>query len=157
MCGARIGALVSRNADLMQTALKFGQARLSPPTFGQIASEAALDTPPSYFEEVKERYVARRDVVVEMLNKIPGVFCPNPGGAFYCVAQLPVANADHFCQWMLESFSYEGATVMMAPASGFYSNPDLGLNQVRIAYVLTRDDLKKAIIALEKGLEAYKG
>jgi aspartate aminotransferase len=155
MCGARIGAMVTRNAELMATSLKFAQARLSPPTFGQIAAEEALQTPKEYFEEVIERYVARRNLVVEMLNEIPGVICPNPGGAFYCVAQLPVEDADHFCQWMLEAFSHEGATVMMAPASGFYSHPDNGKNQVRIAYVLTREDLKKAMVALRKGLEVY--
>jgi aspartate aminotransferase len=155
MCGARIGAMVTRNAELMATALKFAQARLSPPTFGQIAAEEALQTPKEYFDEVIERYVARRNLVVEMLNEIPGVICPNPGGAFYCVAQLPVEDADHFCQWMLEAFNHEGATVMMAPASGFYSHPDNGKNQVRIAYVLTREDLKKAMVALRKGLEVY--
>lgn len=155
MCGARIGALVTRNKELMAIVLRFAQARLSPPTFGQIAAEEALQTPKTYFDEVIERYVSRRDLVVQMLNKIQGVFCPNPGGAFYCVAQLPVVDADHFCQWMLESFNHEGATVMMAPASGFYSNPDLGRHQVRIAYVLTREDLRKAMIALEHGLAAY--
>ncbi|MFT6323955.1 MAG: aspartate aminotransferase, partial [Halieaceae bacterium] len=123
MCGARIGAIISKNKDVMATVMKFAQARLSPPTFAQIASEAALQTPASYFDEVKEEYVGRRDILVNALNKIEGVICPKPSGAFYCVAQIPVEDADHFCQWILSEFSFHGKTVMMAPASGFYSTP----------------------------------
>ena len=156
MCGARIGALISRNREVMETALKFGQARLSPPTLAQIAAEAALDTPDAYFEEVTQEYVARRDLMVAGLNDIPGVVCPTPKGAFYCIAQLPVDNAEDFCQWMLEAFEYEGETVMMAPAAGFYATPGLGLNQVRIAYVLEQDALRRAVKCIEMGLQAYK-
>lgn len=155
MCGARVGALISRNKKFMATALKFGQARLSPPTFGQIAGEAALKTPQSYFDDVIEEYVGRRNIMVEGLNKIEGVICPKPSGAFYCIAQLPVENAEHFCQWMLEDFDYEGQTVMMAPAAGFYASKNTGINQVRIAYVLNQDSLKKALVCLEKGLKTY--
>lgn len=156
-CGARIGALVSKNKEVMAAALKFAQARLSPPTFGQIAAEAAIDTPQSYFDEVKKEYVARRDYVIEALNKIDGVFCPKPSGAFYCMAQLPVDDADKFCQWLLESFDYNGQTVMLAPASGFYSRPELGKKQVRIAYVLNLDALKAAMKCLEEALKVYPG
>jgi len=156
-CGIRIGALVSKNKDVMATALKFGQARLSPPTYGQIAAEAAIDTPNSYFEQVKKEYVARRDFMVGALNKIPGVFCPKPSGAFYAIARLPIDNADKFCQWLLESFSYDNQTVMLAPATGFYSTPGEGADQVRIAYVLNLDALSKAMICLEKALEVYPG
>lgn len=156
-CGARIGALVSRNKEVVAAALKFAQARLSPPTFGQIAAEAAIDTPASYFEEVKAEYVARRDYVVDALNKMDGVFCPKPSGAFYCMAQLPVDDADRFCQWLLESFSHNGQTVMLAPASGFYSKPDLGKKQVRIAYVLNLDSLRAAMTCLEEALKVYPG
>ncbi len=156
-CGARIGALVSRNKEVMAAALKFAQARLSPPTFGQIAAEAAIDTPASYFEEVKAEYVARRDYVVDALNKMDGVFCPKPSGAFYCMAQLPVDDADRFCQWLLESFSHNGQTVMLAPASGFYSKPELGKKQVRIAYVLNLDSLRAAMNCLEEALKVYPG
>lgn len=156
MCGVRIGSLVSRNKDLMTTALKFAQARLSPPSLGQIAAEAALKTPASYFEKVKSEYVERRNLLVNGLNKIEGVFCPCPGGAFYVVARLPIEDSDDFCRWMLEDFSYEGATVMMAPASGFYSTPNQGKNEVRLAYVLEQEKLKKALTCLEKGLEKYK-
>ena len=154
-CGARIGAFVSRNKEVMNTALKFAQARLSPPTFGQIAAEAAIDTPDSYFEEVKAEYVARRDFVVSALNSMEGVFCPKPSGAFYCIARLPIDNADLFCQWLLEEFNYENQTVMLAPATGFYSHQNLGLNEVRIAYVLNLDDLKNAMQCLKKALEEY--
>lgn len=154
-CGARIGAFVSHNKELMSTALKFAQARLSPPTFGQVAAEAAIDTPASYFKEVKEEYIARRNYVVDELNKMDGVFCPKPSGAFYCIARLPIDNADIFCQWLLEEFSYENQTVMLAPATGFYSHPDLGLDEVRIAYVLNLDDLKNAMNCLRKALEVY--
>jgi len=156
MCGARIGALVTRNREVYSTVLKFAQARLSPPTFGQIASEAALNTPKEYFDRVVEEYTHRRDVMISLLNAIPGVKCPAPGGAFYAVAQLPVADADDFCQWMLSDFEYENQTVMMAPASGFYATPGLGKNEVRIAYVLKEESLRKAIECLAKGLEAYK-
>ena len=155
MCGARIGVMASKNKQLMEVAMRFAQARLSPPTFAQIASEAALDTPDSYFTEVTEEYVKRRDLVLGRLNAMDGVLCPKPKGAFYCVAQLPVDDADHFCQWMLESFSYEGNTVMMAPASGFYSNTEYGRQQVRVAYVLNEADLNRAMDALEAGLKAY--
>ena len=155
MCGARVGALVSRNKDFMSSALKFGQARLSPPTLGQIAGEAALDTPQSYFDDVIEEYVERRDVLVEGLNRIPGVKCPNPSGAFYCIAELPVENAEDFCQWILEKFDYQGQTIMMAPAAGFYSTPGSGLNQVRIAYVLNVESLKKSVECLQVALEKY--
>jgi len=154
MCGARIGALISKNHHFMEMALKFAQARLSPPTLGQIAGEAALNTPKSYFEEVSQEYVQRRDIIVNGLNKIDGVTCPKPKGAFYAIAELPINDADHFCQWILESFQYEGCTVMMAPASGFYANSKVK-NQVRIAYVLEKEYLKKAVICIEKALELY--
>jgi aspartate aminotransferase len=156
-CGVRIGALISRNKEVMAAALKFAQARLSPPTFGQIAAEAAIDTPEEYFIEVKKEYVSRRDFVVDALNKIEGVFCPRPSGAFYCMAQLPVDDADKFCQWLLEKFSFENETVMLAPASGFYSVPELGRHQVRIAYVLEVDSLRKAMKCLEEALKVYPG
>ncbi|WP_345064367.1 pyridoxal phosphate-dependent aminotransferase [Sphingobacterium thermophilum] len=156
-CGARIGCLITKNKELYLTALKFAQARLSPSLEGQIASEAAIDTPDSYFEAVSKEYTARRDTLVQGLNAIEGVYCPNPGGAFYVVAKLPIDNADKFCQWMLERFSYENETVMMAPATGFYSTPGAGQNEVRLAYVLKQEDLKKALVCLEKGLAAYPG
>ncbi len=156
-CGARIGALISRNKELMATALKFAQARLSPPTFGQYAAEAAIDTPDSYFTEVIEEYVSRRDFVVEALNNMDGVFCPKPSGAFYCIARLPIDNSDTFCQWLLESFAFENETVMLAPATGFYSKPTMGTNEVRIAYVLNRNDLRKAMNCLSLALKVYPG
>ena len=156
MCGARIGAIISKNIEVMATAMKFAQARLSPPTFAQIASEAALNTPQSYFDEVKEEYVERRDVLVTALNKLEGVLCPSPSGAFYCVAQLPVEDADHFCEWILSEFDYKGKTVMMAPASGFYSTPGHGKNEVRLAYVLKKELLLEAVTILEAALIAYK-
>jgi aspartate aminotransferase len=156
-CGVRIGAIVSRNRKVMETALKFGQARLSPPTYGQIAAEAAIDTPQSYFDDVRKEYVARRDFLVNALNSMEGVICPVPSGAFYVTAQLPVDDSDRFCQWMLESFSLDGSTVMMAPASGFYSTEGLGKNQVRVAYVLNRDALEKAMDCLREGLLKYPG
>ncbi len=156
-CGLRIGAIVSRNKQVMQAALKFGQARLSPPTVGQVASEAAVDTPDEYFKKVEAEYLNRRNTVVNLLNKIKGVHCPMPGGAFYCFASLPVDDADKFCQWLLESFSHEGQTVMLAPASGFYSTPGLGKNEARIAYVLNEDALRKAVLCLEKALQVYPG
>jgi len=157
MCGARIGAIVSKNKEVMAAALKFGQARLSPPTVDQIAAEAALSTPQSYFDDVVAEYVERRNITVEGLNKIPGVFCPKPSGAFYCVAKFPVDNAEKFCQWLLEDFEYEGATVMMAPASGFYSTPGLGEQEARLAYVLNKEALKKAVKCLEEALKVYPG
>jgi aspartate aminotransferase len=156
-CGVRIGALVTKNKGVIQAALKYGQARLSPPTFGQIAAEASLDTPDIYFKEVYDEYTLRRNFLVEGLNKISGVFSPMPKGAFYTVARLPVDNADTFCQWILSEFEYKKQTVMMAPASGFYSTPNRGLNEVRIAYVLNRDDLANALETLEMALKAYPG
>ncbi len=157
MCGARIGCLISRNKEVMTAALKFGQARLSPPTIDQIASEAALATPQSYFDNVVSEYVKRRDIMIEGLNNIPGVFCPKPSGAFYCVAKFPVDNAERFCQWLLEDFEYEGATVMMAPANGFYSTKGQGEQEARIAYVLNQDSLRKAVKCLEEALKVYPG
>jgi aspartate aminotransferase len=157
MCGARIGALVTKNKDVMAAALKFGQARLSPPTIDQIASEAALDTPQSYFDDVVAEYVERRNIMVDGLNSIPGVFCPKPSGAFYCVAKFPVDDAEKFCQWMLEDFSFEGQTVMMAPANGFYSTPGAGKDEARIAYVLNQESLKNAVICLREALKVYPG
>lgn len=156
-CGARIGALISKNKEVMSTAMKFAQARLSPPTFGQIGAEAALNTPKEYFDKVQKEYVSRRDFVIEALNKMDGVFCPKPSGAFYCIARLPIDNADKFCQWLLESFEQEKQTVMLAPATGFYSTPGAGLNEVRLAYVLNKEDLKNAMICLEKALKVYLG
>ncbi len=157
MCGARIGALITKNTEVMAAALKFGQARLSPPTIDQIASEAALNTPQSYFDNVVAEYVQRRNIMVDGLNTIPGVFCPKPSGAFYCVAQFPVDDAEKFCQWLLEDFSYEGQTVMMAPANGFYSTKGAGQSEARIAYVLNQDSLKKAVKCLEEALKVYPG
>jgi aspartate aminotransferase len=156
MCGARIGCIVSKNKELMSTAMKFAQARLSPPTYEQIASEAALETPQSYFTEVIEEYKDRRDTLISELKKIEGVKVGTPKGAFYCIAELPVENADHFAQWLLESYNYNGATVMVAPAAGFYSTPNVGLNQVRIAYVLKKEDLISAVQILKEALIAYK-
>ncbi len=156
-CGARLGCLVTKNKAVIQTALKFAQARLSPPLVAQIAAEAAIDTPDSYFENVKQEYTKRRDLLVSALNRIEGVFCPNPGGAFYVVARLPIDNSDRFCQWMLEKFSYQNQTVMMAPATGFYSTIGKGQNEVRLAYVLNEEHLKNAMICLEKGLQEYPG
>jgi aspartate aminotransferase len=155
MCGARIGALVTRNKSVLGAALKFAQARLSPPTFGQIASEAAIDTPDSYFEAVVKEYVSRRDILVEGLNAIPGVFCPKPSGAFYAMARLPIEDSDHFCQWLLESFQFEGETVMLAPATGFYATAGLGKDEVRIGYVLNTEKLKRSIKILEEALKIY--
>ncbi|MBN8695766.1 MAG: pyridoxal phosphate-dependent aminotransferase [Bacteroidetes bacterium] len=156
-CGARIGAMISKNKEVMGAAMKFAQARLSPPTFGQIGAEAALNTPKEYFEKVKTEYVGRRDFLIDALNKMEGVFCPKPSGAFYCIAKLPIDNADKFCQWLLESFEHEGQTVMLAPATGFYSTPGSGTNEVRLAYVLNKTDLKNAMICLEKALKVYPG
>lgn len=156
-CGVRIGALISKNKEVMAAALRFAQARLSPPTLGQIAAEAAIDTPETYFAEVHKEYISRRDFVVDSLNKMEGVFCPKPSGAFYCMAELPVDDADKFCQWLLESFAFNNQTVMLAPASGFYSVPELGKHQVRIAYVLNQESLKNAMSCLEEALKVYPG
>jgi aspartate aminotransferase len=156
-CGARLGCMITKNKAVIAAALKFAQARLSAGMVEQIAGTAAIDTPDSYFEEVNIEYTKRRDILVSALNKMDGVFCPNPGGAFYVVASLPIDNADKFCQWMLEDFSFENETVMMAPATGFYSTHGAGSNQVRIAYVLNTDDLKKAIVCLDEALKVYPG
>jgi len=156
-CGARLGCMITKNKELWATALKFAQARLSPPAVAQLAATAAVDTPQSYFDAVIREYTARRDTLVAGLNAIPGVYCPNPGGAFYVVARLPIDDADRFSQWMLESFSYEGQTVMMAPATGFYSTPGAGKDEVRLAYVLNTNDLKKALKCIENGLAEYPG
>ncbi|TAJ12815.1 pyridoxal phosphate-dependent aminotransferase [Marinilabiliaceae bacterium JC017] len=156
-CGVRIGTLVTKNKQIIATAMKFAQARLSPPAFGQIAAEASLDTPSSYFDEVYNEYIDRRNFLVEGLNKIEGVYSPMPKGAFYTVARLPIDDSDKFCKWVLSEFSYNNQTVMMAPASGFYSTPGQGKNEVRIAYVLKKEDLATALETLEKALEAYPG
>ena len=156
-CGARLGALITKNKEVLGAALRFAQARLSPPGVAQIAGEAAIDTPDSYFTAVNKEYTERRDLVVSALNKMDGVFCPNPGGAFYAVVRLPIDDSDKFCQWMLEEFSYKGQTVMMAPATGFYSTPGAGKNEVRIAYVLKKEDLTKAMKCLEEALKVYPG
>ena len=156
-CGARLGCLITKNKAVWTAGLKFAQARLSPGMVEQIAGAAAVDTPDEYFEAVNKEYTARRNTIVSALNKMNGVYCPNPGGAFYVVAQLPIDNADKFCQWILESFSYNNQTVMMAPATGFYSTPGAGLNEVRMAYVLNTDDIQNAMICLEKALEEYPG
>lgn len=157
MCGARIGALISRNKEVIAAALKFGQARLSPPTFGQLASEFALDTPQDYFDAVVNEYVERRNILIDGLNKIEGVRCPKPGGAFYAVAEFPIDNSDKFCQWMLEEFEYKNQTVMMAPATGFYATKGLGQREVRLAYVLNKEALKAAVEVLEHALKVYPG
>jgi aspartate aminotransferase len=156
-CGARLGCLITKNKQVLTAALKFAQARLSPGLVEQIAGEAAVDTPDAYFEAVSKEYTHRRDVLVNALNQMDGVFCPNPGGAFYVVAKFPIDNADKFCQWMLESFSHENATVMMAPATGFYSTPGAGQNEVRMAYVLNAGDLQKAMTCLQEALRVYPG
>ncbi|MEG9327987.1 pyridoxal phosphate-dependent aminotransferase [Salinimicrobium catena] len=157
MCGARIGCMASKNKEVMSTAMKFAQARLSPPTFAQIASEAALDTPQDYFEEVIKEYTSRRNLLVEGLEQIPGVKVAKPKGAFYCIAELPVKDAEDFAKWLLESFELNNETVMVAPAAGFYSTPNTGLNQVRIAYVLKKENLEKALEILKAALKEYKG
>jgi aspartate aminotransferase len=156
-CGVRIGALITKNKDIISTALKFAQARLSPPGLGQIVGEASIDTPDEYFKEVNDEYTARRNYMVEALNKIPGVYCPKPKGAFYTVVKLPVDDSDKFAQWLLEVFEYNNQTVMVAPASGFYSTPGSGKNEVRIAYVLKIDDLKNAMTILAEALKVYPG
>ena len=156
-CGIRIGFMVSRNKEVMATALKFAQARLSPPSFGQVAAEAAIDTPDSYFKEVNQEYLARRNVVVNAINNIEGAYCPNPAGAFYVVARLPVDDSDRFCQWLLEDFDHKGETVMLAPATGFYSTKGRGMDEVRISYVLNVKDLEKSMKCLEEALKVYPG
>jgi aspartate aminotransferase len=156
-CGGRIGALVTHNREILDSVIKFAQARLSPPGFAQIAAEAAVDLPDDYFDGIKAEYQARRDLLVELLNKIPGVFCPNPGGAFYAIARLPIDDADKFCQWLLESFAHEQQTVMLAPATGFYATAGLGKQEVRLAYVLNRESIAKAMEVLAKALEVYPG
>jgi aspartate aminotransferase len=156
-CGARLGALVTKNKSVYDTAMKFAQARLSPPGLAQIMGEAAVDLPDHYFDQPKAEYMARRDLLVKRLNEMPGVFCPNPGGAFYAIARLPIDDADRFCQWLLESFSYEGQTVMLAPATGFYGTPGLGKDEVRLAYVLNLEAIDAAMDCLEKALENYPG
>ncbi|MBC7888280.1 MAG: pyridoxal phosphate-dependent aminotransferase [Ferruginibacter sp.] len=155
-CGGRIGALVTKNTAVLSSVIKFAQARLSPPSFAQILGEAAVDLPANYFDTTRAEYKKRRDTIVKRLNAIPGVFCPNPGGAFYAMAKLPVDDADEFCQWLLESFSYKGQTVMLAPATGFYGTPGLGKQEVRLAYVLNTNAINLAMDCLEKALEAYK-
>ena len=156
MCGARVGYLVSKNKDFIKTALKFAQARLSPPTLAQIATEAALDTPQSYFDDVIDEYVNRRNTLITELQKIPGVKVAKPNGAFYCIVELPIKNSDDFARWLLESFDYDNNTVMVAPAAGFYSTPGVGKNQIRIAYVLNEESLKTAVNVLAEALKVYK-
>jgi aspartate aminotransferase len=156
-CGARIGAFVTRNKAIFDAAMKFAQARLSPPGLAQILGEAALDLPDNYFDAPKAAYLSRRDLLVARLNAIPGVFCPNPGGAFYAMAKLPVDDADLFCQWLLESFSFNNQTVMLAPASGFYATPGLGKQEVRLAYVINNEDITQAMDCLEVALKKYPG
>ena len=157
MCGIRVGCVVSKNKNILSTILKFAQARLSPPTFGQIAGEAALNTPVKYFTEVRQEYLSRRDLLIDGLNKIEGVFCPKPSGAFYAIAELPVDCANKFAQWLLEDFDLNGETIMVAPAAGFYSSKNTGLNQVRIAYVLNQESLQKSIDILSYALKLYPG
>lgn len=156
-CGGRIGAFVTKNKALLDATMKFAQARLSPPSFAQILGEAAVDLPDNYFDTTKAEYKLRRDTIVKRLNNIPGVFCPNPGGAFYAMAKLPIDDSDKFCQWLLESFNYNNQTVMLAPATGFYSTPGLGKNEVRLAYVINVGAINTAMDCLEKALEEYPG
>jgi aspartate aminotransferase len=156
-CGIRIGALITKNAEVKKAVMKFCQARLSPPLIGQIVAEASLDTPEEYLRDVYDEYVERRKCLIDGLNRIPGVYSPIPMGAFYTVAKLPVDDAEKFCRWCLAEFNYEGETVMMAPAAGFYTTPGAGINQVRIAYVLKKPDLERALFVLRKALEAYPG
>ncbi|HEY0432243.1 MAG TPA: aminotransferase class I/II-fold pyridoxal phosphate-dependent enzyme, partial [Chitinophagaceae bacterium] len=156
-CGARLGALITRNRQVYDAAMKFAQARLSPPGLAQILGEAAVDLPENYFDEPRQEYLSRRNLLVKRLNAMPGVFCPNPGGAFYAMAKLPIDNSDKFCQWLLEDFSFENQTVMLAPATGFYSTPGLGRDEVRLAYVLNLEAIDKAMDCLEHALEEYPG
>jgi len=154
-CGARIGALITKNKSVLEAVMKLAQARLSPPSFAQIAAEAAIDLPSDYFHETQDEYRSRRDLIVARLNAIPGVFCPNPGGAFYAIARLPINDSDQFCQWLLEDFAFEEKTIMLAPATGFYGTPGLGKDEVRIAYVLNKTDINAAMDCLEKALAIY--
>ena len=154
-CGGRIGALVTRNKTLVDTVMKFAQARLCPPSFAQMAGEAALDLPADYFDQTKAEYKSRRDLIVNRLNAMDGVYCPMPSGAFYAIVALPIDDANKFCQWLLESFSYKGATVMLAPGTGFYATPGLGKNQVRVAYVLNKEDINAAMDCLQEALKVY--
>jgi aspartate aminotransferase len=156
-CGGRIGAFVTRNQQVLDAVMKFAQARLSPPSFAQILGEAAVDLPPDYFDGIKAEYLRRRDTIVRRLNAMPGVLCPNPGGAFYAMARLPIDDADKFCQWLLESFSWRNQTVMLAPATGFYGTPGLGKNEVRLAYVLNTNAINAAMDCLEQALKEYPG
>lgn len=156
-CGGRIGAFITKNKTVLDAVMKFAQARLSPPSFAQIAGEAAIDLPADYFDTAKAEYKSRRDLIVKRLNAMEGVFCPNPGGAFYAIAKLPIDDADTFCQWLLESFSYQEQTVMLAPATGFYGTPGLGKQEVRLAYVLNLNDINKAMDCLEIALQQYPG
>lgn len=156
-CGGRIGAFITKNKTLLDAVMKFAQARLSPPSFAQIAGEAAIDLPTDYFDTTKAEYKSRRDLIVQRLNAMEGVFCPNPGGAFYAIAKLPIDDADIFCQWLLESFSFQNQTVMLAPATGFYGTPGLGKQEVRLAYVLNLNDINKAMDCLEMALKEYPG
>ena len=157
MCGARVGCMVTKNKEVLETGLKFAQARLSPPSLGQVAGEAALNTPKSYFTEVIDEYVNRRDLLIQGLNKIDGITCPKPSGAFYCIAQLPIDDADKFAKWLLEEFSWNNKTVMVAPAQGFYSTPEIGKQQIRIAYVLNVEELQNAITIIKEALKIYPG
>jgi aspartate aminotransferase len=156
-CGGRIGAFITKNKTVLGSVMKFAQARLSPPCYAQVLGEAAIDLPDNYFDTTKAEYKLRRDTIVKRLNDMPGVFCPNPGGAFYAIARLPIDDSDRFCQWLLEEFSYGGNTVMLAPATGFYSTPGLGKNEVRLAYVLNVDSIQKAMDCLDKALKEYPG
>ena len=156
-CGGRIGAFITKNKTLLDTVMKFAQARLSPPSFAQILAEAAVDLPANYFDDTRAEYLLRRNILVEKLNAIPGVFCPSPGGAFYAIARLPIDDADKFCQWLLEDFSFEKQTVMLSPATGFYATPGKGRDEVRLAYVLNATDLSKSMDLLKIALEQYPG
>ena len=156
-CGGRIGAFITKNQALLDATMKFAQARLSPPSFAQIAGEAAIDLPANYFDDTKAEYKSRRDLIVTRLNAMEGVFCPNPGGAFYAMAKLPIDDSDKFCQWLLEDFAFENQTVMLAPATGFYGTPGLGKQEVRLAYVLNVEDINKAMDCLEAALKVYPG
>jgi len=156
-CGARIGAFITKNKSVYDAAMKFAQARLSPPGLAQILAEAAVDLPDNYFEIPKAAYISRRDLLIKRLNNIPGVFCPNPGGAFYAIARLPIDDSDVFCQWLLESFNHQGQTLMMAPASGFYNTPGKGKDEVRLAYVINNEDINFAMDCLEEALKVYPG
>ncbi len=156
-CGGRIGAFITKNKTVLDAVMKFAQARLSPPSFAQIAGEAAIDLPADYFDTTKAEYKSRRDLIVQRLNAMEGVFCPNPGGAFYAIAKLPIDDADKFCQWLLESFSYQDQTVMLAPATGFYGTPGLGKQEVRLAYVLNLNDINKAMDCLSEAIKKYPG